>query len=133
MQLYVYRAYEYKFCGLHDLEKIAVIEAKDMEDAEDCAREAAYDIIMNNDCIFGDLYNEANDRFERIMGFAYDSNAYDEHFSNILNKLVSEDVAFEVFELNEEAVLFCSIEELQKMAEDDIEEFVADYTVPIFE
>ena len=32
MQLYVYRAYEYKFCGLHNLEKIAVIEAKDKEE-----------------------------------------------------------------------------------------------------
>ena len=133
MQLYVYRAYEYKFCGLHNLEKIAVIEAKDKEDAEDCAKEAAYDIIMNNDCIFSDLYNEANDKFEKIMGFEYDSNAYDERFSNILNKLVSEDVAFKVFELSEDATYSYSIEELQEIAEEDIEEFVADYAAPIFE
>jgi hypothetical protein len=49
---------------------------------------------MNNDCIFSDIYNEANDKFEKIMGFSYDSNAYNERFSNILNKLISEDIAF---------------------------------------
>lgn len=103
-----------------------------MEDAKDWAKETAYDIIMNDDRIFGDLYNEANDKFEQIMGFPYGSNAYDERFSNILNKLVSGDIAFEVFELNEDAIQSYSVQELQEMAEEDIESFVADYAMPIF-
>ncbi len=132
MNLYVYRAYEYKFCGLYDLEKIAVIQAKDKEDAEEDAKEAAYDIIMNNDCIFSDIYNEANDKFEKIMGFSYDSNVYNERFSNILNKLISEDIAFQIFELNEELINNYSIQELQTMAEENFEEFIADFSISIF-
>ena len=132
MSLYVYRAYQYKFCGLHDLEKIEVIEAKNMEDAKDWAKEAAYDIIMNDDRIFGDLYNEVNDKFEQIMGFPYDSNAYDERFSNILNKLISNDIAFEVFEINEDVINTYSIQQLQDMAEEDFENFIADFSISIF-
>lgn len=104
-----------------------------MEDAKDWAKETAYDIIMNDDRIFGDLYNEANDKFEQIMGFPYGSNAYDERFSNILNKLVSGDIAFEVFELNEDAIQSYSIQELQEMAEEDVEMFIADFAISIFE
>ena len=132
MSLYVYRAYQYKFCGLHDLEKIEVIEAKNMEDAKDWAKEAAYDIIMNDDRIFGDLYNEVNDKFEQIMGFPYDSNAYNERFSNILNKLISNDIAFEVFEINEDVINTYSIQQLQDMAEEDFENFIADFSISIF-
>lgn len=104
-----------------------------MEDAKDWAKETAYDIIMNDDRIFGDLYNEANDKFEQIMGFPYGSNTYDERFSNILNKLISGDIAFEVFELNEDAIQSYSVQELQKMAEEDIEMFIADFAISIFE
>ena len=103
-----------------------------MEDAKDWAKEAAYDIIMNDDRIFGDLYNEANDRFEQIMEFPYDSNAYDERFSNILNKLVSNDIAFEVFEINEDIINNYSIQQLQDMAEEDFENFIADFSISIF-
>ena len=134
MALYVYKACEYKFCGLYDIEVIKVIEANNFEDAEEAAKEASYDLIMSSSNVYESLYEEAHEKYQKIYGISYEEDSFNDKFSAILNKLIADDIYVQVFELDDEQIekLELSIEELQEMAEEDIEDFIADYAMPIF-
>ena len=135
MPLYVYRAYEDKFRGLNDMDYISIVEADNLDDANEYAREASFRLIQDSNIIYNSLYSEAEDKYEQIFGVRFnDEPEMQEKFANILQKIIEADVLYEAYELNDELIEACelSIEELQKMAEEDIEEFVADYAMPIF-
>jgi hypothetical protein len=127
MALYVYRAYENKFCGLYDIYAIKVIEADNFKDAEAYANEAAYDLIKNTQKVYDSLYSEAQDIYEHLYNIPLEDEN-DRNFANILQKLIKEDVCSEVYKIDLDTIWNKSIEELNQIAQEDLESFVDDYT-----
>ena len=133
MPLYVYRAYEDKFRGLNDMDCISIVEANNLDDANEYAREASFRLIQDNDIIYNSLYSEAEDRYERIFGVRFnDEPEMQEKFANILQKIIKADVLYELYELNEDMTILSSIEEMLEKAKEDFEDFVLDFGKPIF-
>jgi hypothetical protein len=133
MPLYVYRAYEDKFCGLNDMDCISIVEADNLDDANEYAREASFRLIQDSDIIYNSLYSEAEDKYEQIFGVRFnDEPEMQENFANILQKIIEADVLYEVYELNDDMTFSYSIEEMLEIAKEDFEEFVVDFGEPIF-
>ena len=128
MALYVYRAYENKFCGLYDIYAIKVIEVDNFKDAEAYVNEAAYNLIKNTQKVYNSLYSEAQDIYEHFYNIPFkDEN--DENFLNILQRLIKEDICSEVYEIDPEMIWDESIEELNQIAQKDFDSFIDDYAV----
>ena len=133
MPLYVYRAYEDKFCGLNDMDCISIVEADNLDDANEYAREASFRLIQDSDIIYNSLYSEAEDKYEQIFGVRFnDEPEMQENFANILQKIIEADILYEVYELNDDMTYPYSIEEMLEEAKEDFEEFVVDFGEPIF-
>jgi len=133
MPLYVYRAYEDKFCGLNDMDCISIVEADNLDDANEYAREASFKLIQDNDIIYNSLYSEAEDKYEQIFGVRFnDEPEMQENFANILQKIIEADILYEVYELNDDMTFSYSIEEMLEEAKEDFEDFVVDFGEPIF-
>ena len=133
MPLYVYRAYEDKFRGLNDMDCISIVEADNLDDANEYAREASFRLIQDSDIIYNSLYSEAEDKYEQIFGVRFnDEPEMQENFANILQKIIEADILYEVYELNEDMTFFYSIEEMLEEAKEDFEDFVIDFGEPIF-
>lgn len=134
MALYVYRAFEYKFCGLYDVETIKVIQADNLEDAQKAAEESSCDLILNTSNVYESLYEEALKKYQSIYKIPYEiceQGYFSDKFSTILRKMIMEDVCTEIFELNSDIINSFSIEELEKMANEDLEDFIANYAISI--
>ena len=133
MPLYVYRAYEDKFRGLNDMDCISIVEADNLDDANEYAREASFRLIQDSDIIYNSLYSEAEDKYEQIFGVRFnDEPEMQKNFANILQKIIEADILYEVYELNEDMTFFYSIEEMLEKAKEDFEDFVIDFGEPIF-
>lgn len=133
MPLYVYRAYEDKFRGLNDMDCISIVEADNLDDANEYAREASFRLIQDSDIIYNSLYSEAEDKYERIFGIRFNNEPeMQEKFANILQKIIEADVLYEAYELNDDMTFSYSIEEMLEMAKEDFEDFVIDFGEPIF-
>ena len=133
MLLYVYRAYEDKFRGLNDMDCISIVEADNLDDANEYAREASFRLIQDSDIIYNSLYSEAEDKYEQIFGVRFnDEPEMQENFANILQKIIEADILYEVYELNDDMTFSYSIEEMLEMAKEDFEDFVIDFGEPIF-
>ena len=133
MPLYVYRAYEDKFRGLNDMDCISIVEADNLDDANEYAREASFRLIQDSDIIYNSLYSEAEDKYEQIFGVRFnDEPEMQENFANILQKIIEADILYEVYELNDDMTYPYSIEEMLEEAKEDFEDFVVDYGEPIF-
>ena len=133
MPLYVYRAYEDKFRGLNDMDCISIVEADNLDDANEYAREASFRLIQNSDIIYNSLYSEAEDKYEQIFGVRFnDEPEMQEKFANILQKIIEADVLYEVYELNDDMTFSYSIEEMLEIAKENFEDFVIDFGEPIF-
>ena len=128
MPLYVYRAYEDKFRGLNDMDCISIVEADNLDDANEYAREASFRLIQDSDIIYNSLYSEAEDKYEQIFGVKFnDEPEMQENFVNILQKIIEADILYEVYELNEDMTIPYSIEEMLEKAKEDFEDFVLDF------
>ena len=133
MPLYVYRAYEDKFRGLNDMDCISIVEADNLDDANEYAREASFRLIQDSDIIYNSLYSEAEDKYEQIFGVRFnDEPEMQENFANILQKIIEADILYEAYELNEDMTFSYSIEEMLEEAKEDFEDFVLDFGKPIF-
>ena len=133
MPLYVYRAYEDKFRGLNDMDCISIVEADNLDDANEYAREASFRLIQDSDIIYNSLYSEAEDKYEQIFGVRFnDEPEMQENFANILQKIIEADILYEVYKLNDDMTFSYSIEEMLEEAKEDFEDFVVDFGEPIF-
>ena len=133
MPLYVYRAYEDKFRGLNDMDCISIVEADNLDDANEYAREASFRLIQDSDIIYNSLYSEAEDKYEQIFGVRFnDEPEMQKNFANILQKIIEADILYEAYELNEDMTFSYSIEEMLEKAKEDFEDFVIDFGEPIF-
>ena len=133
MPLYVYRAYEDKFRGLNDMDCISIVEADNLDDANEYAREASFRLIQDSDIIYNSLYSEAEDKYEQIFGVRFnDEPEMQKNFANILQKIIEADILYEAYELNEDMTFSYSIEEMLEEAKEDFEDFVIDFGEPIF-
>ena len=133
MPLYVYRAYEDKFRGLNDMDCISIVEADNLDDANEYAREASSRLIQDSDIIYNSLYSEAEDKYEQIFGVRFnDEPEMQKNFANILQKIIEADILYEAYELNEDMTFSYSIEEMLEKAKEDFEDFVIDFGEPIF-
>ena len=128
MPLYVYRAYEDKFRGLNDMDCISIVEADNLDDANEYAREASFRLIQDSDIIYNSLYSEAEDKYEQIFGVRFnDEPEMQKNFANILQKIIEADILYEAYELNEDMTFSYSIEEMLEKAKEDFEDFVLDF------
>lgn len=129
MALYVYRAFEYKFCGLYDIEIIKVIQADNFEDAKKAAKESSCSLILNTSNVYESLYAEALEKYQKIYQMPYEENYFNDKFSSILKKNILDDVCTEVFELNQDLIQNLSIEKLEEMAKEDLDNFIMNYAI----
>ena len=107
---------------------ISIVEADNLDDANEYAREASFRLIQDSDIIYNSLYSEAEDKYEQIFGVKFnDEPEMQENFVNILQKIIEADILYEVYELNEDMTIPYSIEEMLEKAKEDFEDFVLDF------
>ena len=122
-----------RFYGLYDMDCISIIEADDLNGANDYAREVSLRLIQDNDIIYNSLYSEAEDKYEQIFEVRFNNEPeMQEKFTNILQRIIETDVLYEIYELNEDIIVSYSIEEMFEKAERDFEDFVLDFGKSIF-
>lgn len=97
MSIYLIHAYEETYSGLHGMEDYDIVETDSLDTLRDYGHEMSLDVMESYGCIEEVLYQDALEWAEE-MGYEED----DEEFSDYLDELHEDNVAYEYWKLNDE-------------------------------
>lgn len=119
--LFAIHAYESMYCGLHGIEDFAIIECKDIMEAQEIACQMSRDLIHSYRNIEEDLYQEA----AFMLGYEYDemlemlaAGEEIDGYNEVCNEAETEMICFELYELDENCGM--SIDYLNSLDFDEV-------------
>ena len=121
--IFLIRACEGIYQGLHGIEDIEIIEAQDLDEIHGIATEMSIELMG--------AYTQIVDELETYVEDEIDFNDTikwtEERIEDLRSQIYSENVYYDLYELNEEKIKDKSIERLEQEAYNDLEEFLANY------
>lgn len=113
-------AYDNIYGGLHGMYTFRVVDVDSPEEADELGEEMSYDIIQGYGSIMESLENDIDPDLEE------DSPEWEEE----LDDLISQDAAWEVYEIDEDKARDVSYQVLEMAFSGDKDEFVKNYCKP---
>ena len=118
-KLYVVRAYEQIYSGMHGMEDWFVTDADDLDDVEEEAREASFDVIAS----YGEIY-ESFESDAELNGLEEGTDEWEA----FIEESEHEDVAYDIWEVMTDKYTFDEIDEFLSR---DPDGFVDEYCQPV--
>ena len=120
---FLIRACEGIYQGLHGIEDIEIIEAQDLDEIHGIATEMSIELMGAYTSIVDELETYVKDEID----FNDTVKWTEERIEKLRDQIYSENVYYDLYELDEEKIKNKSIEDLEQEAYDDLEEFLANY------
>lgn len=121
--IFLVRAYEGIYEGLHGIETIEILETRDLDEIYSIATEMSIELMGSYSIVIDELERQVEEEIESNNTVDWTEKRIDELRSEIYN----ENVCYNICELNEEKIKDISYEELEEEAYNDLEEFLINY------
>lgn len=118
MRRYLIYACDDYFDGYHGMDRIAIEECQDLDEA--CALGESYSIEVIES--YPDIYDIMKDRLDELI-----SNGYSNE-EELWDEVIQDDIKYEVTEINEDKAGFYLTDELEEMAINDYGNFYKKFT-----
>jgi len=125
MAIWVIRAYDNFYGGLHGMESYEIFEGTEKE-ANECGVEMSYEVIES----YMDIYNSLEDDIREYCeeeGFDYDENG--EEVENIREEVYREDTVWDIHKLDKAKLPTLDFNELENMFYNNPDEFLEKYAI----
>lgn len=117
--LYVIHAFDDLYGGFHGLEDWSIWDCENETEAESIARENSIDIINGFNCIYEELEAEIGDNISDDMS--------EDDIEQLRLDVYEEDIAYNLWEIDEDIVKEYDIDTLETMLNDYPEDFIEKY------
>lgn len=121
--IFLVRACEGIYQGLHGMEDIEIIEAQDLDEIHSIATEMSIELMGNYTSITDELETYVEDEID----FNDTVKWTEERIEELRDQIYNENVYYDLYELDEEKIKDKSTEKLEQEAYNDLEEFLANY------
>lgn len=121
--IFLVRACEGIYEGLHGIETVEILEARNLDEIYSIATEMSIELMGSYSIVIDELERYVEEEIESNDTVNWTEERIDELRSEIYN----ENVCYDIYELNEEKIKDISYRELEEEAYNDLEEFLINY------
>lgn len=123
--IFLLRAAEAMYDGLHGLESFDIIEVDDVKEAYGIGREESIELMNSYSCIYDELEAEVQEEID----FDDVTNWTPERVEELRAEIYENNICYDLYELDEEKIKSSdnSWDELERQAYEDREEFLINY------